>query len=75
MTWLVIVPSVVVVIVIVALGIRIVRPTHRGLVERFGKYNRYAEPGFHLIIPLVERMFQVDIRETLVEAAPQTIIT
>jgi len=56
-------------------GIRIVRPTHRGLVERLGKYNRYAEPGFHWIIPVIERMFQVDVREILVEATPQVIIT
>ena len=41
----------------------------------FGKYNRYADPGFHWIIPLVERMFRVDIREMLVEAQPQMIIT
>ena len=57
-------------------GIRIVRPTHRGLVERLGKYNRYANPGIHLTIPYgIERMYQVDIREVLVEAQPQTIIT
>ena len=56
-------------------GIRIIRPTHRGLVERLGKYNRFAQPGFHLIIPIVERMFRVDIREMLVEAQPQMIIT
>jgi len=57
-------------------GIRIVRPTHRGLVERLGKYNRYAMPGIHLTIPFgIERMYQVDIRETLVDATPQTIIT
>ncbi len=62
-------------LVLVVLGIRVVRPTHRGLVERLGKYNRYAGPGFHLIIPLVERMFTVDIREMLVEAQPQMIIT
>jgi regulator of protease activity HflC (stomatin/prohibitin superfamily) len=62
-------------IVALILGIRIVRPTHRGLVERLGKYNRYAGPGFHVIIPILERMFQVDIREVLVEAQPQTIIT
>jgi regulator of protease activity HflC (stomatin/prohibitin superfamily) len=67
--------AVVVVVVLLILGIRIVRPTQRGLVERLGKYNRYANPGFHLIIPLIERMFKVDIRETLVEAAPQMIIT
>jgi len=65
----------VIVVVLLAAGIRIVRPTHRGLVERLGKYNRYADPGFHLIIPIVERMFQVDIREMLVEAQPQMIIT
>jgi len=66
---------IIVVVVLAVLGIRIVRPTHRGLVERLGKYNRYANPGFHIIIPFVERMFQVDIREALVEAQAQTIIT
>jgi regulator of protease activity HflC (stomatin/prohibitin superfamily) len=70
-----IVIAVVIVLVLVFSGIRVVRPTHRGLVERLGKYHRYANPGFHLIIPLVERMFQVDIREMLVEAQPQMIIT
>ncbi len=66
---------VVVALVLVAMGIRIIRPTHRGLVERLGKYNRFCDPGFHVIIPFIERMFQVDIREVLVEAQPQTIIT
>jgi regulator of protease activity HflC (stomatin/prohibitin superfamily) len=70
-----IVIAVVVVVVLLVAAIRIVRPTQRALVERLGKYNRYANPGFHLIIPLIERMFKVDIRETLVEAAPQMIIT
>jgi regulator of protease activity HflC (stomatin/prohibitin superfamily) len=76
MTALIVIVVVVVVVLFLLLaGIRVVRPTHRGLVERLGKYNRYANPGFHLIIPVVERMFQVDIRETLVEAQPQMIIT
>jgi len=69
---------VVIVVILLALffaGIRIVRPTHRGLVERLGKYNRYCDPGFHWIMPVIERMFQVDIREILVEAQPQVIIT
>jgi regulator of protease activity HflC (stomatin/prohibitin superfamily) len=75
MPYVIIAIVVVVVLVLVALGVRVVRPTHRGLVERLGKYNRYASPGFHLIIPFVERMFKVDIREMLVEAQPQMIIT
>ena len=64
------------IVIAILSGIRIVRPTHRGLVERLGKYNRYAGPGIHLTIPFgIERMYQVDIRETLVDATPQTIIT
>ena len=56
-------------------GIRIIRPTHRGLIERFGKYNRFANPGFHWVIPAVERMYQVNITEQMVDAEPQEIIT
>jgi len=65
----------IILILILVTGIRIIRPTHRGLVERLGKYNRYCNPGLHIIIPVLERMFQVDVREVLVEAQPQTIIT
>jgi regulator of protease activity HflC (stomatin/prohibitin superfamily) len=76
-----IVELVVVVVAVIALAVlarssvRVVRPTHRGLVERLGKYNRYAGPGIHGVVPIIERMYQVDIREVLVEAQPQEIIT
>ena len=56
-------------------GIRIIRPTHRGLVERLGQYNRFAQPGFQWIIPLIETLHQVNITEQMVDAAPQEIIT
>ena len=64
------------VVVLVFSGIRIVRPTHRAFIERLGKYNRFAGPGIHLTIPFgIERFYRVDIREILVDATPQTIIT
>ena len=62
-------------IIIFFFGIRIVRPTHRGLIERLGKYDRFAEPGFSWIIPVIERMFQVNVTEQMVDAEPQEIIT
>lgn len=62
-------------IILFFLGIKIVRPTHRGLIERLGKYNRFAEPGMHFVIPLIERIFQVNITEQMVDAEPQEIIT
>ena len=56
-------------------GIRIVRPTHRGLVERLGKYKRFAHPGFNWVFPGIDRMFQVNTTEQMVDALPQEIIT
>lgn len=57
------------------IGIRIVRPTHRGLIETLGKYTGYAQPGFHWVLVFIQRMYLVDIREQLFNADPQVIIT
>jgi len=57
------------------LGIRVIRPTHRGLIERLGRYRQFAAPGFHWIIPGVDRMIQINITEQMVDAQPQEIIT
>lgn len=62
-------------VVVFLLGIRIVRPTRRGLIERFGKYSRFANPGFHWIIPVIENMYPVNVTEQMVDAEPQEIIT
>lgn len=56
-------------------GIRIIRPTHRGLIERLGRYYHFAGPGFHWIIPGIDKMYQVNITEQMVDAEPQEIIT
>jgi regulator of protease activity HflC (stomatin/prohibitin superfamily) len=57
------------------IGIRIVRPTHRGLIETLGKYTGFAQPGFHWVLVFIQRLYRVDIREQLVNAEPQVIIT
>jgi len=62
-------------IIFVLRGIRIVRPTERGLVERLGKYQKFAEAGFHWIVPIVDRMVQVNITERIADVKPQDIIT
>lgn len=56
-------------------GIRIVRPTHRGLVERLGRYKRFARSGFNWVIPVIDRLYQVNTTEQMVDALPQEIIT
>jgi regulator of protease activity HflC (stomatin/prohibitin superfamily) len=57
------------------IGIRIVRQTNRGLIERFGKYRRFANPGFHWVIPGVEKLYLVNVTEQMIDANKQEIIT
>jgi regulator of protease activity HflC (stomatin/prohibitin superfamily) len=65
----------IVVIVIFLSGIRIIRPTHRGLVERLGRYNRFVKAGFQWVMPAIETLHSINITEQMVDAAPQEIIT
>jgi regulator of protease activity HflC (stomatin/prohibitin superfamily) len=62
-------------IIIFLLGIKIVRPTEKGLIERLGKYTKTAEQGFTWIIPIIYRMIKVNITERMVDVMPQMVIT
>jgi regulator of protease activity HflC (stomatin/prohibitin superfamily) len=66
--------SIVIVLLFFA-GIKIVRPTQRGLIERLGKYHFFAKPGFHWIIPVIDKLYLVNVTEQMVDAEPQEIIT
>ena len=65
----------VVVFIVAMTGLRIVRPWEKGLIERLGKYQRTADSGLTLIIPFLERMIKVDMREQVVDVPPQQVIT
>jgi len=67
--------TVAVILLLFFAGVRIVRPTHRGLIERLGKYRAFAGPGFHWVIPLIDQLYQVNITEVMINAEPQEIIT
>jgi len=72
---------VVVIVVIVAVffyfaaAIKIVRQYEKGLIERFGKYERTVDPGLRIIIPFIENLVRVDMREQVVDVPPQEVIT
>jgi regulator of protease activity HflC (stomatin/prohibitin superfamily) len=56
-------------------AIKIVRQYEKGLVERFGRYDRMVDPGLRIIIPFIERLVRVDMREQVVDVPPQEVIT
>lgn len=62
-------------IVYVALGLKIVRQYEAGLVERFGKFRELLDPGLHLIVPFIDKIRRVDMREIVVDVPPQEVIT
>ncbi len=63
------------ILVTAAAGVRIVHPYQRGIIERLGRYKETVEPGLHLIIPFIDTMRVVDMREQVVDVPPQEVIT
>jgi len=65
----------VVIVVFASTGVRVVRPYQKGVIERLGKYMRTAGSGITLLIPLLDTMLKVDMREQVVDVPPQEVIT
>ena len=55
--------------------IYVVKQFERGIVEQFGKYNRFVGPGLHFQIPFIEMTRIRDVREHTMDIEPQPVIT
>ena len=56
--------------------IRIVPEQQAWVVEQFGKYKRTLGPGFHLVIPGVQKVaYKHTLKEEVIDVAPQVCIT
>ncbi len=66
---------VILVLIASALSIKIVRQYQRGVILRFGKLIRTRNPGFNVIIPIVDRMTKVSLRIATTVLEPQEVIT
>ncbi|MBR2578452.1 MAG: SPFH/Band 7/PHB domain protein [Erysipelotrichaceae bacterium] len=66
----------IIIIVLIAFGIRIVPESYTYVVERLGRYYNVLNPGFHVIIPLVDKVRRrVLLKEQVADFAPQPVIT
>ena len=52
-------------IVLVWVSLKIVKPQEAGLVFRGGKFYRTAAPGMRFIVPFLERMVKLDLSRDL----------
>ena len=66
---------VVVVLVLAAVGVKIVKQYERGVLLRFGRLVGVRNPGFNVIIPFVDRLSKVSLRIVTTVLEPQEVIT
>ena len=66
---------IVIVVIILIRSIRQVNEYERGVKFRFGKFAKILNPGWNLILPVIESMKKVDIRTKAVDVPEQDAIT
>ena len=56
-------------------SVKIVQQQERGIIMRLGKFKSLADPGLNLVLPFIESMIKVDVREKVINVEPQKVIT
>lgn len=52
-----------------------IRPYEKGLVERLGKFSRLLDSGLNFVVPFIDTVRKVDMREQVMDVPPQEVIT
>lgn len=65
-----------IVILVVAGSIKIVPEQEAYIIERFGKYLKTLNSGFHIILPVINRIaYKHNLKEEVIDVRPQLCIT
>jgi len=70
-----IIVPIIIIVYLILISLRIVRPTQKGLVERLGRYYRFVEGGITFLVPLIDRIIKVNITERMTPVQRQDVIT
>jgi regulator of protease activity HflC (stomatin/prohibitin superfamily) len=74
-----VIPSLIVIIVLVAIilpqAIRVLREYERGVIFRLGKLLGAKGPGMIFLIPVVDRMVKMDLRVVTIDVSKQEVMT
>jgi regulator of protease activity HflC (stomatin/prohibitin superfamily) len=62
-------------LVALARSARVVAQYEKGLVLRLGRYRATADSGLTFLVPMIEDMVKVDMRERVINVEPQKVIT
>lgn len=56
-------------------AVKIINQGEKGIVLRLGKFRSVLDPGLNLVIPFIETLIGVDVRERVINVDPQKVIT
>ncbi len=62
-------------LVSLARSARVVAQYEKGLILRLGRYRSTADSGLTFLVPVIEDMVKVDMRERVINVEPQKVIT
>lgn len=66
---------VIVVLIFISSAVKIVKEYERGVIFRLGRLLGAKGPGLFLIIPMIDKMFRVDLRTAVIDVPVQEVIT
>ena len=63
-------------VIVVVLNAKIVPQAHAYVIERLGAYHATWQTGFHLAIPIIDRISRrISLKENVADFPPQPVIT
>src|SRR5574342_1360120 len=62
-------------LVALARSARVISQYEKGLVLRLGRYRATVDSGLTFLVPMIEDMIKVDMRERVINVEPQKVIT
>ena len=73
--WILLLAGAGIVVVLLAASIKVLREWERGVILRLGRLRPVRGPGLTFIIPVVDRLYRVDLRVITLDVTQQRIIT
>jgi regulator of protease activity HflC (stomatin/prohibitin superfamily) len=62
-------------IVALVKSVKIVEQSQKGIILRLGKFQAVVDPGVNVVIPFIDTLIKVDVRERVINVDPQKVIT
>jgi len=75
LVWILLLAGVGVVVALLIASIKVLREWERGVILRLGRLQKVRGPGLTFIIPVVDRLYRVDLRVITLDVTQQRIIT